>query len=156
MPHSLPLPLPTRTQLINGRPYKGPEVDVWACGVILYALLCGMLPFDDDLIPNLYKKIKGGLYHLPDYLSPGASHLISSILVVDPNARITIPEIRRHPWFRKDLPTHLAEPQADVHGAPQARARGYGHGYGYVVAAQMLRQSVSVSALPARGGEALG
>lgn len=46
------------TQVISGKLYAGPEVDVWSCGVILYALLCGTLPFDDENIPNLFKKIK--------------------------------------------------------------------------------------------------
>ena len=45
-------------QLISGNLYAGPEVDVWSCGVILYALLCGRVPFEDDNIPNLIKKIK--------------------------------------------------------------------------------------------------
>jgi serine/threonine protein kinase len=48
--------------VISGKLYAGPEVDVWSCGVILYALLCGTLPFDDENIPNLFKKIKVSKY----------------------------------------------------------------------------------------------
>lgn len=48
--------------MISGKLYAGPEVDVWSCGVILYALLCGTLPFDDENIPNLFKKIKVSKY----------------------------------------------------------------------------------------------
>ncbi|KAI3854684.1 hypothetical protein MKW92_045263 [Papaver armeniacum] len=87
---------------------------VWSCGVILYALLCGTLPFDDENIPNLLKKIKGGIYTLPSHLSAGARELIPRMLVVDPMKRMTIPEIRQHPWFQAHLPRYLAVPPPDT------------------------------------------
>ncbi|CAI5523665.1 unnamed protein product [Closterium sp. Naga37s-1] len=106
-------------EVISGRLYGGPEVDVWSCGVILYALLCGSLPFDDENIPNLFKKIKGGIYALPHHLSAGARDLIPRMLLVDPMKRITIPEIRHHPWFLAKLPRYLAVPPPNA--AEQAK-----------------------------------
>ncbi|TVU20483.1 hypothetical protein EJB05_36691, partial [Eragrostis curvula] len=101
-------------EVISGKLYAGPEVDVWSCGVILYALLCGTLPFDDENIPNLFKKIKGGIYTLPSHLSPSARDLIPRMLVVDPMKRITIREIREHAWFKIRLPRYLAVPPPDT------------------------------------------
>eukprot|EP00252_Welwitschia_mirabilis_P013557 TRINITY_DN297_c0_g1_i1.p1 TRINITY_DN297_c0_g1~~TRINITY_DN297_c0_g1_i1.p1 ORF type:complete len:513 (-),score=94.00 TRINITY_DN297_c0_g1_i1:271-1809(-) len=101
-------------EVISGKLYAGPEVDVWSCGVILYALLCGSLPFDDENIPNLFKKIKGGIYTLPSHLSSGARDLIPRMLVVDPMKRMNIPEIRQHPWFQEKLPRYLAVPPPDT------------------------------------------
>ena len=101
-------------EVISGKLYSGPEVDVWSCGVIMYALLCGSLPFDDESIPNLFKKIKGGIYTLPSYVSPGARDLISRMLLVDPLKRITMAEIRNHPWCTCHLPRYLAVPPPDT------------------------------------------
>lgn len=106
-------------EVISGKLYAGPEVDVWSCGVILYALLCGSLPFDDENISNLFKKIKGGIYTLPSHLSAGARDLIPRMLLVDPLNRYTIPEIKQHPWFQFRLPRYLAVPPLDT--AQQAR-----------------------------------
>eukprot|EP00934_Nitzschia_sp_Nitz4_P006442 Nitzschia sp. Nitz4//scaffold35_size145790//57757//60038//NITZ4_003022-RA/size145790-augustus-gene-0.115-mRNA-1//1//CDS//3329549100//6432//frame0 len=97
-------------EVISGNLYAGPEVDVWSCGVILYALLCGSLPFDDESIPSLFRKIKSGMYSLPTYLSQLAKNLIPRMLEVDPMKRITIPEIRLHPWFQHKLPPYLRHP----------------------------------------------
>lgn len=95
-------------EVISGKPYLGPEVDVWSCGIIMYALLCGSLPFDDENIPNLFKKIKGGIYILPSYLTDLSRDLLAKLLITNPLARISIFEIREHPWFQIRLPKYLS------------------------------------------------
>ncbi|XP_068949021.1 5'-AMP-activated protein kinase catalytic subunit alpha-2 isoform X1 [Petaurus breviceps papuanus] len=94
-------------EVISGRLYAGPEVDIWSCGVILYALLCGTLPFDDEHVPTLFKKIRGGVFYIPEYLNRSIATLLMHMLQVDPLKRATIKDIREHEWFKQDLPSYL-------------------------------------------------
>ncbi|XP_024886388.1 maternal embryonic leucine zipper kinase-like [Temnothorax curvispinosus] len=86
-------------ELIMGKKYLGSEVDIWSMGVLLYALLCGFLPFDDNNLENLYKKILTGKYEEPYWLSNDSKTLIKSMLQINPIKRITIHELCRHPWI---------------------------------------------------------
>lgn len=101
-------------EVVSGKAYVGPEVDIWSCGVVLYALLCGSLPFDDENVPNLFRKIKHGNFTLPGHLSSEAKDLIVHMLVVDPTRRITFSQVRKHSWFSKDLPEYLSVPLPDI------------------------------------------
>lgn len=94
-------------EIISGRLYAGPEIDIWSCGVILYALLCGTLPFDDEHVPTLFRKIRSGVFPIPDYLKGTVVSLLTHMLQVDPIRRATIQDIIQHEWFRKDLPAYL-------------------------------------------------
>ncbi|KAJ3335192.1 protein kinase, AMP-activated, alpha 2 catalytic subunit, partial [Kappamyces sp. JEL0680] len=107
-------------EVISGKLYAGPEIDVWSCGVILYVMLCGQLPFDDDHIPTLFKKINSGIFRLPSFLSSASKDLLSAMLTVDPLKRITIPEIRKAPWFAKDLPAYLLPTYHLIEKSPYA------------------------------------
>ncbi|KAH9817890.1 kinase-like domain-containing protein [Melampsora americana] len=111
-------------EVISGKLYAGPEIDIWSCGVILFVMLCGRLPFDDDHIPMLFKKINSGLYSLPPHLSPGSRHLLSRMLVVDVNKRITIPEIRKLDWFNEDLPEYLKREHRPGIASPDDSRKG--------------------------------
>ncbi|CBQ69506.1 related to ser/thr protein kinases [Sporisorium reilianum SRZ2] len=88
-------------EMLAGKRYTGEEVDIWSLGVILYALLCGALPFDDDDEAVMKQKILQGDFEIPDCLSEEAQNLIASILQQDPTKRPSIQAILSHPWFSK-------------------------------------------------------
>lgn len=94
-------------EVISGKLYAGPEVDIWSCGVILYALLCGTLPFDDEHVPTLFRKIKTGVFPIPEYLNKTVVSLLCQMLQVDPLKRANIEEIKKHEWFQVELPSYL-------------------------------------------------
>ncbi|XP_061686956.1 maternal embryonic leucine zipper kinase [Syngnathoides biaculeatus] len=89
-------------ELIQGKAYIGSEADVWSMGVLLFALLCGFLPFDDDNCAVLYRKITRGKYDNPSWLSPGSVLLLNQMMQVEPKWRPTVQQLLEHPWVMKD------------------------------------------------------
>lgn len=86
-------------EVVSGQKYCGSEADVWSLGVLLYALLCGSLPFDEVSMPALISKVKAAKYIIPYYLSAEATDLIKKMIVANPLFRISIPDIFSHPWM---------------------------------------------------------
>ena len=105
-------------ELLQAKQYIGPEVDVWSFGIVLYVLVCGKVPFDDQSMPQLHAKIKKGHVEYPPWISPGeyaqgigrnhvtnaiaeCKNLISRMLTTTPSERASLNEIMRHPWMTK-------------------------------------------------------
>ncbi|OWM69452.1 hypothetical protein CDL15_Pgr013913 [Punica granatum] len=102
-------------EVLSRREYDGKLADVWSCGVTLYVMLVGAYPFEDHADPKNFRKtiqrIMAVQYKIPDYvhISQDCKHMLSRIFVANPSRRITIKEIKKHPWFLKNLPRDLTE-----------------------------------------------
>lgn len=108
-------------EVLSRREYDGKMADVWSCGVTLYVMLVGAYPFEDHDDPRNFRKtiqrIMSVQYKIPDYvhISQDCRQFLSRIFVASPSRRITIKEIRSHPWFLRNLPRELTEASQAVY-----------------------------------------
>ncbi|KAM3192307.1 hypothetical protein ACQJBY_069501 [Aegilops geniculata] len=89
-------------EVLSDGGYDGSAADIWSCGVILYVLMAGYLPFEENDLPTLYDKITAAHFSCPDWFSQGAKSLIQRILDPNPKTRMTIKEMKSDTWFSKN------------------------------------------------------
>jgi len=87
-------------EIVLKKEYLGPPTDIWATGILLYALLCGHFPFKGSSDKELYKKIAKGAFSPPDHMSREVRHLLNRMLVVEPERRATAMQLLEDPWLR--------------------------------------------------------
>eukprot|EP01103_Thecamoeba_quadrilineata_P005190 TRINITY_DN15018_c0_g1_i1.p1 TRINITY_DN15018_c0_g1~~TRINITY_DN15018_c0_g1_i1.p1 ORF type:complete len:477 (+),score=76.98 TRINITY_DN15018_c0_g1_i1:211-1431(+) len=85
-------------EICSGVNYVGPEVDIWSVGVLLYAMICGALPFSGETEWQIFEKIRIANFRLPPFVSSAAADLLLRLLQVNTNKRATMADIKRHPW----------------------------------------------------------
>ncbi|KAM1046458.1 hypothetical protein ACFX13_026533 [Malus domestica] len=91
-------------EVIGKKGYDGAKADLWSCGVILYVLLAGFLPFQDDNLVAMYRKIYRGDFKCPPWFSSEARRLVTKLLDPNPSTRITISKVMDSSWFKKSIP----------------------------------------------------
>ncbi|OMO74148.1 hypothetical protein COLO4_26690 [Corchorus olitorius] len=93
-------------EILKKKGYDGAKSDIWSCGIILFVLLSGYLPFQAENVMKMYRKIFKAEFEFPPWIPNDARRLISKLLVADPEKRISIPGIMRNLWFRKGFTTN--------------------------------------------------
>ncbi|XP_047324467.1 CBL-interacting serine/threonine-protein kinase 12-like [Impatiens glandulifera] len=88
-------------EVLAGKGYDASKADIWSCGVILFVLMAGYLPFRDFNLISMYRKIYKGEFRCPRWFSPPMTRLLNKLLRTNPQTRITIPEIMKNKWFKK-------------------------------------------------------
>ncbi|GAV90949.1 Pkinase domain-containing protein/NAF domain-containing protein [Cephalotus follicularis] len=88
-------------EVINKKGYDGANADIWSSGVVLFVLLAGYLPFHDQNLMDMYRKITKGELKFPQWFAPEVRKVLSRILDPNPNTRITVAELMENSWFTK-------------------------------------------------------
>ncbi|CAL5199469.1 unnamed protein product [Lathyrus oleraceus] len=112
-------------EVIAKKGYDGAKADIWSCGVILYVLLAGFLPFQDDNLVAMYKKIYRGDFKCPPWFSLDARRLITKLLDPSPNTRITISQIMDSCWFKKPVPKSVARRKKEKEEEEEEKGFGF-------------------------------
>ncbi|EGW07496.1 BR serine/threonine-protein kinase 1 [Cricetulus griseus] len=108
-------------EVIKGEKYDGRRADMWSCGVILFALLVGALPFDDDNLRQLLEKVKRGVFHMPHFIPPDCQSLLRGMIEVEPEKRLSLEQIQKHPWYLGGK--HEPDPCLEPAQAPRVAMR---------------------------------
>jgi len=103
-------------EILKEEGYSGFKADIWSAGVVLYAMLCGTVPFKASNMKELHKMIIKGKYNLKEEVSDEAKQLMRAMLETDPKKRISIAKILQHPWMQlsKDIPEIFNQEEKDI------------------------------------------
>lgn len=101
-------------EVLSRKGYDGAKADVWSCGVILFVLVAGYLPFHDTNLIEMYRKISRAEFRCPRFFSTELKDLLHKILVPDPSTRISISRIKRSAWYRKPVEAHAKKNEAET------------------------------------------
>jgi len=101
-------------EVITKKGYDGAKADIWSCGVILFVLMAGYLPFLDANLMVMYKKIYKGDFKCPPWFSSEVRRLVVRLLDPNPRTRITVPQLMEVPWFRRGFKRPQADKDVDV------------------------------------------